>query len=86
MKRVKSGFPKNIYKEAIHVNHAELERLDESSLYKSICPACKDGILPVSRNAVTFHLQRKDRCLLCGQLVIYDDLETQFPYEKIEKE
>jgi hypothetical protein len=68
----KSGI--NIQKPVIMVKHSELERSDES-IFRSNCPECKEGILPVSRNYETFELEAEDRCLLCGQRYIYQDIE-----------
>lgn len=59
----------------VEVAHADLERDSEDSIFRSTCPVCKVGLLCVSRNRETFDLEAKDRCLLCGQVVIYTDIE-----------
>jgi hypothetical protein len=65
----------NMEKPPISVAHSSLERLSEDSLYKSVCPACRDGVLLVCRDQRTFELVDHDRCILCGQLFIYTDIE-----------
>ena len=65
----------NIKKKPIHVQHKELERYDESSDYRSLCPVCKTGILLVRRDQITCQLIEQDHCLLCGQAFIYDDID-----------
>ena len=62
----------NIDKPPIHVRHADLERQDNSS-FRSDCPACKVGSIPVRRNMETMEIEPIDNCLLCGQTVVYDD-------------
>ena len=64
----------NLGKPAISVRHSELERLDEDSLFKSCCPACKKGILLVRRDSQTLEVSKIDRCVLCSQLFEYEDL------------
>lgn len=73
--------PQNIHAEPIHVNFKDLERFDVSSAYKSICPVCRKGILGIARDMISFKLSKYDRCLLCAQTVIYDDLKEVFPHE-----
>lgn len=58
----------------IHVKHADLVRIGDS-MYRSKCPVCSDGHLLVNRDQVTMDLLAADRCVLCGQLFIYDDIE-----------
>jgi len=65
----------NINREPIHVQHKELERYDESSDYRSLCPVCEEGILLVRRDQSTYQLIEQDNCLLCGQAFIYDDID-----------
>ncbi len=65
--------PKNLHNPPEHVNFYEL--LPYSGSFKSLCPFCDKGLLPVSRNQESGELLPADRCLLCGQLVIYDDFE-----------
>jgi hypothetical protein len=64
----------NIGKKPIYLKHAKLKRSGES-LYRSRCPKCKLGTLLMRRDATTFALSAKDNCLLCGQAVVYTDLE-----------
>ena len=65
----------NATKPAITVKHSELKLVSSNSAFRSFCPACKDGVLPVSRDRETLELLALDRCLLCGQEVIYGDIE-----------
>lgn len=73
---------KNMNAEPIHVNHADLTRCSYGSVYKSKCPVCENGILLVHREGETLELSDTDRCLLCGQLVIYDDIKAMREWEK----
>lgn len=59
----------------ITVLHSNLTRANEESDYKRDCPVCKRGVLLVSRDQKTFELLATDRCILCGQQVIYSDIE-----------
>ena len=65
----------NIYNEPICVWHSQLARSSDESLFKSHCPCCPVGILPVTRDNRTLHLARLDRCISCGQHFIYQDDE-----------
>jgi len=62
----------NLNKAPIHLRHADLERVGGSQ-FKSVCPACMVGILPVRRNQEDMKIEPIDNCLLCGQTVFYDD-------------
>ena len=64
----------NIRKPAVAVKHSSLTRFGDSA-YKSVCPVCKEGILPVGRDPRSFELQEYDRCFLCGQQFQYLDIE-----------
>lgn len=75
----------NLNRPPIHVNHTELKRLYDESIFKSICPACTRGTLVMRRDPDTFELLAEDRCLLCAQLVIYDDIETMKAHERGEE-
>lgn len=63
----------NIHKEPIKVQYSLLKRWDEDSNHKSICPIC-GGLLPMKRDHNTFLLLNYDRCVMCGQSVIYIDI------------
>ncbi len=66
----------NINAKVIEVRHADLERYNpEDSAYKSECPECEDGVLLVLRDRSTGELLEYDRCIGCGQLVRYLDIE-----------
>ncbi len=53
------------------IEHRQLERLDENSVFKSKCPTCKHGALLMNRDATTLKLIRTDNCILCGQKFLY---------------
>ena len=63
----------NYHQPPLHVKHADLTRVGDSE-YKSDCPECGYGVLLVNRDPQNFRLQEQDRCVLCGQPVIYDDI------------
>lgn len=65
----------NIDKKPITVKHAELQRSDDNSSFRSDCPVCNDGVLLVGRDNNTFELLAEDNCILCGQKFIYSDIE-----------
>ena len=63
----------NINRKTIKVKHSELKRADRNSIYRSRCPACKEGVLLVQRDQDdNFALLNVDRCILCGQRFIYE--------------
>ena len=64
------------------VKHADLERVSPESIFRSGCPHCKIGILLVGRHARTFELLAEDRCILCGQLFEYSDIEEMRQKER----
>ncbi len=64
----------NMLQPPTHVNHRDLTRVGDSE-FRSQCPMCADGILPVIRNFTTHKLQKNDVCLLCGRRFIYDDIK-----------
>lgn len=65
----------NVHANPLRVYHAELEALGEGapSAFARLCPSCKLGTLGVCRHPETFELLRRDHCVLCGQVVIYED-------------
>jgi len=64
----------NINEPVLIVSHSKLKRSGDS-LYRSECPACLKGVLLMKRNEETLHLEDYDNCILCGQVVFYEDLE-----------
>ena len=66
----------NIYfnEPVIKIKHDDLKRFGDS-LFRSECPKCKDGILLVYRDGKTFRLKAEDRCVTCGQLFEYTDID-----------
>lgn len=67
--------PTNVGKPPIRVKHSKLKRWSEDSPFKSICPACPDGILLMRRKQTPPHeLEETDYCVGCGQAVIYEDI------------
>lgn len=67
----------NINKPIKKVKHADLERIGDAR-YKSKCPFCPEGILPVRRDQNTLRLQYEDACYYCGQRVLYTDAFVEF--------
>lgn len=63
----------NLHNEPIRVKHSKLKR-ESDSPYRSECPACEGGILLMQRDQKTMKLLKEDRCILCGQLVIYEEM------------
>jgi len=76
MKRMDELVGSNANAPLVFVRHGELDRTDGSK-YRSTCPKCKLGTLLVQRDSITTDILRKDRCLLCGQRVIYTDESIQ---------
>ncbi len=64
MTKARENNPFNAYEPPI-----ELERY----LKDGCCPVCEEGLLPGSRDPDTFEFLKEDRCLLCGQRVIYGE-------------
>lgn len=61
----------------ITVEHASLTPAsDEANKLASICPACKLGVLGCTRAQGTLVLEEHDCCALCGQVVIYSDIDA----------
>jgi len=67
-------FP-NIREPVMEVRHSELERMSEDSAFGSKCPVCENGFLLVYREPGSFELAEFDRCISCGQIVKYLDIE-----------
>ncbi len=57
------------------VFHSKLRPAD-AGRYKSECPKCRIGMLPVRRDDKTFNILKEDNCLLCGQHFIYADVDN----------
>ena len=65
----------NLNKRTRKVKQTELKRIDpKGSLYRSICPACNEGVL-LMRRGNDGKLLAKDNCLLCGQSYEYTDIK-----------
>ena len=67
--------PENLNAPVIEICQLELECLSENSIYKTICPVCKKGLLLINRDQESLELMEYDRCVLCGQQVRYLDIE-----------
>lgn len=65
----------NLNKPPLSVFHTNLKRFSEDSAYKSYCPFCDCGILPMQRDQETYELLADDYCLSCGTKVTYVDLK-----------
>lgn len=72
--------PINIDKEPIPIKHSSLKRTDDS-IYRSVCPECKEGVLLVGRDLETFKLSEVDRCISCAQQFIYTDIQELRNFE-----
>lgn len=57
------------------VRHSELERASDSSIFRSRCPKCKDGVLLFQREQDTLRLAEYDCCISCGRVFRYEDIE-----------
>lgn len=55
------------------VTHAALTRTCGDTAYRSNCPHCIVGVLPVRREQETLQLLDFDRCTWCGQVFRYTD-------------
>lgn len=66
----------NFNKPVKKVRHAKLKRLSVSGL-ASMCPVCKEGILPMRRQMSNGRLRQDDICLLCGQQFTYLDVDSK---------
>lgn len=64
----------NLNNPPLEIKHADLTRLSEDSIYKSVCPKCSEGSLLLRRDSLTWFLRNYDNCILCGQHVIYTDI------------
>ena len=82
MKTVNDMSMAHVNNAPLHVKHAELLRALYDSPFKRGCPSCDDGMLLVMRDQKTFELLAEDRCVLCGQRFIYDDIEEMRKGEK----
>ena len=72
----REDLPLRLYAPTIYVKHADLTRSGDS-IFRSKCPIAKcDGMLLVHRNRENFHLEPIDRCIRCGQKVVYTDIDA----------
>lgn len=53
------------------VQHSQLLKVGEAAVQ---CPACRRGVLKLTRDAGSFVIQPQDICTLCGQRVEYMDV------------
>lgn len=66
----------NLLKPIMEVAHHSLDPIDpEPNKLASKCPVCKKGTLGCIRDRETLILCQYDCCSLCGQRVIYTDIE-----------
>lgn len=77
--------PVNCEKPAITVYYRNLSRAGEGVL-RSDCPFCVDGTLMLLRHQTTGKIVKYDRCIGCGQAVVYADLDQAFPSADENKE
>ncbi len=66
----------NFGKPVLQVNWFDLGRLaiDRNS-HRSCCPTCTGGVLTMHRHAESLELLAEDLCTLCGQRIVYLDIE-----------
>ena len=69
--------------EPIVVKHSELKRASETSMYRSECPSCKDGVLLVCREQPSLRLAEEDYCIRCGRRFLYSDIHEMRTREGI---
>jgi len=60
----------------LKVKHADLERANDESAYRSKCPVCKKGVLMMRRDLKTARLEDYDFCCLCAQRFEYEDIDV----------
>ncbi len=65
----------NLCNSPVKIIHSELKRADDNSIFRSICPVCELGTLLVKRDNITLKITAEDHCLLCGQHVVYTDID-----------
>lgn len=65
----------NLGKPVLIVQHKNLRPWSRGSILGVFCPACLHGGLKVQQDA-SFKFKPEDQCDLCGQLVIYEDVDT----------
>jgi hypothetical protein len=67
----------NTDKPVMRVRHSDLTlAAPEQSRFKTVCPVCTMGVLPVRRNPEHVEIiLETDMCLNCGQQFIYVDIE-----------
>ena len=70
--------PVNYVNPPITVHYRNLIRAQDGAL-RSRCPFCADGVLLLVRHQETAKLLDLDRCIGCGQSVVYADLKEAFP-------
>ncbi len=68
--------PRNQEEPTLSIVHFQLDPADEkANHWASKCPQCKEGRLPVRRHRSSNQIAKNDICLLCGQRVVYIDIE-----------
>ncbi len=70
--------PVNFTNDPITVHYLKLARAGDGVL-RSHCPFCADGVLLMVRHKEMSQLIDQDRCVSCGQAVVYADLKEAFP-------
>lgn len=64
----------NLRADPIRLAHADLKPfVNGESAYQRRCPVCEAGVLLVRRDDKTLELVNVDRCINCGQTVVYTD-------------
>lgn len=63
----------NASEPVLEVRYFDLESKGDGMA--KVCPVCVEGTLTVARSRETFGVLEEDMCLLCGQRVVYLDIE-----------
>ena len=66
----------NLYssRSTITLYHRNLLSVGDS-MYRKECPFCSEGMFLIERDQETFILQVIDRCINCGQKVMWEDIK-----------
>lgn len=67
-------FKRNLKLPILKVKHKDLTRSSEDSMFKSVCPKCKEPGLFVTRDQETLKLLNDDLCMNCGRRFYYTDI------------
>lgn len=67
---------RNYYRDPIEIKHQSLQRCDQESEFRSICPICGHCGLFVGRAQTSpYSLQKEDVCIQCLHRFYYTDIK-----------